>query len=87
MPFRGLYGVTVKVLAFEVRPSLVTRTLVAPAARLAGTVAVIEVALQALVVAIVLPNFTAPELKKLVPVMVTVEPAAPLVGEIVVMIG
>src|SRR5512132_2831813 len=73
-------AVTVKVTAFEVWPPVVTVTLLAPAVRLAGTVAVIEVALQAPVAAAVPPMVTVPEVPRLVPVRVTALPARPLVG-------
>ena len=45
----------------------VTVTARLPGARLAGTLAVTLVALQALVVAVVAPNFTVPAVPRLVP--------------------
>ena len=66
---------TVKATALEAAPPVgVTVTVVAPAARLAGTVAVIEVALQAVVAAAVAPKRTVPLVPRLVPAMVTLAP-------------
>ena len=81
--------VTVKAAAFEATPPTVTVTLTAPAPR-AGTVAVIEVALHEVTVAVVAPMLTvlvpwvAP---KFVPVMVTALPARPEVGLSEAMVG
>ena len=58
----------------------VTVTLVAPVARLAGTVAVTEVALQAVVVAAVVPKRTVPPLPRLVPAMMTLAPVRAWLG-------
>ena len=66
---------TVKARALEAAPPVgVTVTVVAPGARLAGTVAVTEVALQAVVVADVEPKRTAPLAPRFVPAMVTLAP-------------
>ena len=66
---------TVKASAFEAAPPVgVTVRLVAPVARLAGTVAVIEVALQAVVVAAVVPKRTVPLVPRFVPAMTTLAP-------------
>ena len=61
-------------------PAGVTVTVVAPGARLAGTVAVTLVELQAVVVAVVAPNLTAPEAPRLEPAITTVAPVCACVG-------
>ncbi len=55
-------------------PVGVTVTFAAPAARLAGTVAVTEVVLQAVVVAGVSPKRTTPPVPRFVPAITTVAP-------------
>ena len=75
-------SVTVKGSALEAAPPLgVTMTFLAPMVRPAGTVQVIEVALQAVVAAVMPPTVTAPDAPMLVPAMVSVAPTAPLAGE------
>jgi hypothetical protein len=76
---------TVNALPLLARPPTVTTTLpfVAPA----GTVVRIEVALQLVAVAVVVLNFSVPVVPKFVPVIVTVAPTAPDVGERFVMLG
>ena len=71
----GVGASTVKARALEAAPPVgVTVTVVAPGARLAGTMAVIEVALHAVVVAEVAPKRTAPAEPRFVPAIVTLEP-------------
>ena len=72
---------TVKPAALEaVAPLGVTVTLTLPGARLVGTLAVTLVALQAVVVAVVPPNFTVPPVPRLVPAMTTLAPVGPWFG-------
>ena len=58
-----------------------------PVVALAGTVVVIEVALEEVTTAAVPLNFTIGLLSKFVPVMVTVAPTAPLDGVKLVIVG
>ena len=79
---------TVKASALEDEPPAgVTVTVVAPGARLAGTVAVTLVELQAVVVAVVAPNLTAPEAPRLEPAITTVAPGCACAGVREVMAG
>ena len=74
-------GSTVKATALDAEPPVgVTVTVVAPAARLAGTVAVTEVALQAVVLAAVVPKRTVPPLPRFVPAMTTLAPVCAWFG-------
>jgi hypothetical protein len=54
---------------------------------LLGTVATIDVALQVVVVAVVVPNVTLPVVPKFVPVIVTEAPTATDVGDTLIMFG
>ena len=75
-------SVTVKGSALEDAPPVgVTMTFLAPMVRPAGTVQVIEVALQAVVAAVMPPTVTAPDAPMLAPAMVSVAPTGPLAGE------
>jgi hypothetical protein len=81
-------GTTVKLAGLLVTPLAFTVTL--PVDAPAGTVATIDVAVQLVMLAVVFMNFTVPLLcvePKLVPVIVTEAPTAPVVGERLVMVG
>jgi hypothetical protein len=76
---------TVNTLPLLATPPTVTTTL--PVVAPVGTVATMEVALQLVVVAVVVLNFTVPVVPKFVPVIVTEAPTAPEVGDRLVMLG
>src|SRR6266446_5323544 len=78
--------VTVKLEALVAMPPGVV-TLIVPVAAPVGTVAVICVAELTVNVAVVPLNFTAVAPVNAVPVIVTLAPTAPLVGEKLVMVG
>jgi hypothetical protein len=82
-----MLGAATTVNAFPLLATPLTVTTTFPVVAPVGTVATIEVALQLVVVAVVVLNFTVPVVPKFVPVIVTEAPTAAEVGDKLVMLG